>query len=82
VKGDRHYISARKPSLFERVSEKVILLVMGPLDRIPALYARWWSNSCNPQTKLRIGPRTLLLGSLAEAAAELAARRATSASGS
>ena len=28
------------PSLFERVGEKALLLVVGPLDKIPALYAR------------------------------------------
>ncbi|MEO7361762.1 MAG: hypothetical protein ABI120_15635 [Gemmatimonadaceae bacterium] len=28
------------PSLFERMGEKVLLLLVGPLDRIPALYAR------------------------------------------
>lgn len=30
----------RNPSLFERIGEKVLLLLVGPLDRIPQLYAR------------------------------------------
>ena len=30
----------RNPSLFERIGEKVLLLLVGPLDGIPALYAR------------------------------------------
>ena len=28
------------PSLFERIGEKVLLLLVGPLDGIPALYTR------------------------------------------
>ncbi len=35
-----YYISMHNPSLFERIGEKVLLLLVGPLDRIPALYAR------------------------------------------
>lgn len=30
----------RNPSLFERIGERVLLLLVGPLDKIPALYAR------------------------------------------
>ncbi|MEO7998455.1 MAG: hypothetical protein ABI852_13480 [Gemmatimonadaceae bacterium] len=30
----------RNPSLFERIGEKVLLLLVGPLDGLPALYAR------------------------------------------
>lgn len=33
-------ISMHKPSLFERIGEKVLLLLVGPLNRVPALYAR------------------------------------------
>jgi len=35
-----YYISMHNPSLFERIGEKVLLLLVGPLDRIPALYER------------------------------------------
>ena len=35
-----YYISMHNPSLLERIGEKVLLLLVGPLDRIPALYAR------------------------------------------
>lgn len=35
-----YYINMHNPSLFERIGEKVLLLLVGPLDRIPALYAR------------------------------------------
>lgn len=35
-----YYISMHNPSLFERIGERVLLLLVGPLDRIPALYAR------------------------------------------
>lgn len=30
----------RNPSLFEKIGEKVLLLLVGPLDRIEALHAR------------------------------------------
>ena len=30
----------RPPSFFERTGERVLLLLVGPLDKIPALYAR------------------------------------------
>lgn len=30
----------RKPSLFERIGENVLRLLVGPLDKLPALYAR------------------------------------------
>lgn len=30
----------RNPSLFERIGEKILLLLVGPLDGIQALYAR------------------------------------------
>lgn len=30
----------RHPTLFERIGDKVLRLLVGPLDRIPALYAR------------------------------------------
>lgn len=30
----------RRPSLFERIGEKILLLMVGPLHQVPALYAR------------------------------------------
>lgn len=35
-----YYISMRNSSLFEKIGEKVLLLLVGPLDRIPTLHAR------------------------------------------
>lgn len=35
-----YYISMRNPSLFERIGANVLRLLVGPLDKLPALYAR------------------------------------------